>query len=121
MPLLNHFHPPLYPARQWRSFLLAWCAGLAEQLNEGILPPDYFAEIRVKFGGRVECELGSSQTYAPAAPVKVMPTTFPDEVEVQVLGSPTGLYVVAAIELISPGNKDRPDARRMFASKCATY
>ena len=33
MPLLNHFHPPLYPARQWRSFLLAWCAGLAEQLG----------------------------------------------------------------------------------------
>jgi hypothetical protein len=28
---------------------------------------------------------------------------------------------VGAIELVSPGNKDRPEARRAFASKCSTY
>ena len=28
---------------------------------------------------------------------------------------------MAAIELVSPGNKDRPEKRRLFAAKCATY
>jgi len=28
---------------------------------------------------------------------------------------------VAAVELVSPGNKDRPDTRRAFAAKCASY
>jgi len=29
--------------------------------------------------------------------------------------------LVAVIELVSPRNKDRPDARRAFAAKCAAY
>ena len=29
--------------------------------------------------------------------------------------------MVAAIELVSPGNKDRPEARRAFAAKCVNY
>jgi hypothetical protein len=29
--------------------------------------------------------------------------------------------VVAVVELVSPRNKDRPDARRGFAAKCAAY
>ena len=33
-------------------------------------------------------------------------------------GGPT---LVAAIELVSPGNKDRDETRRAFAAKCATY
>ncbi len=32
-----------------------------------------------------------------------------------------GPTLVAAIELVSPGNKDRPEARRLFAAKCANY
>jgi hypothetical protein len=28
---------------------------------------------------------------------------------------------VAAIELVSPGNKDRPEVRRAFSAKCAAY
>jgi hypothetical protein len=31
------------------------------------------------------------------------------------------MTLVAAIELISPGNKDRPETRRAFAAKCASY
>ena len=33
----------------------------------------------------------------------------------------TGPKLVAAIELISPSNKDRPAERRAFAVKCASY
>jgi hypothetical protein len=32
-----------------------------------------------------------------------------------------GRTLVGAIELISPGNKDRADKRQAFAAKCATY
>ena len=32
-----------------------------------------------------------------------------------------GLTLVAAIELIGPGNKDRPEQRQAFAIKCASY
>ena len=33
----------------------------------------------------------------------------------------TGATLVAAIELVSPGNKDRPEARLAFAAKCVSY
>jgi hypothetical protein len=32
-----------------------------------------------------------------------------------------GPTLVAAIELVSPGNKDRPEARQAFAIKCGAY
>src|SRR5262249_56586710 len=53
--------------------------------------------------------------------VAVMPAVFPDDFEVQVFSSAAGPTLVAAIELVSPGNKDRDEARRAFASKCAAY
>jgi hypothetical protein len=61
------------------------------------------------------------ETWAPPTTSMIMPAVFPDEIEVQVFGSPTGAHLVAAIELISPGNKDRPEMRRAFAAKCASY
>jgi hypothetical protein len=48
-----------------------------------------------------------------------MPAIYPDSIEVLVYNSEAVL--VGAIELVSPGNKDRPDTRRSFAAKCATY
>src|SRR5439155_14058971 len=39
----------------------------------------------------------------------------------QVFSMRTGQRLVAAIELVSPRNKDRPEARRAFATKCASY
>jgi hypothetical protein len=139
MPLLDHFHPPLTPGRHWESFHATWCVTLMEQLNEKTLPPGYFAEAQVHVGSRIETDVATleseggvtvsgngeggvaTQTYAPPATATVMTVLFPDEVEVQVLGSSAGLNLVAAIELISPGNKDRPEARRLFVSKCAAY
>src|SRR5438046_4250675 len=50
-----------------------------------------------------------------------MPAIFPDEIEVRVLATRTGATMVGAIEFVSPGNKDRPAARRAFAAKCASY
>ena len=39
----------------------------------------------------------------------------------QVFASSGGATLVAAVELVSPGNKDRMDTRRAFAVKCANY
>jgi hypothetical protein len=40
---------------------------------------------------------------------------------VEILATEGGRTLVAAIELVSPGNKDRGAKRRLFAAKCATY
>ena len=40
------------------------------------------------------------------------------EVEIRIVG---GATLVGAIELVSPGNKDRAEAHRAFAAKCASY
>ena len=61
------------------------------------------------------------KVWAPPAADGVLPAVFPDTFEVRVLSTDTGPKLVAAIELISPGNKDRPAERRAFATKCASY
>ena len=140
MPLLDHFHPPLYPGRRWESFHAAWSTSLMARLNDSILPAGYFAETQVHIGSRVEVDVASleetspprvprngpiatlaREAWASPAPPVVLSTVFPDEIEVQIYGSPTGAHLVAAIELISPGNKDRPETRQAFAAKCSSY
>jgi hypothetical protein len=51
----------------------------------------------------------------------VLPAVFPDDIEVQVRDELEDARLVAAIELVSPSNKDRPEERRAFAAKCAAY
>jgi hypothetical protein len=137
MPLLDHFRPPLSLRRHWDSFHGAWAEALAANLNQSVLPEHFVAEARVKLGGQVEIDVGtfaengvasSSQSggvavWAPPKPVARGHLDFldPDVFEVQVLTEEEGPRLVAAIELVSPANKDRPAHRRMFAVKCASY
>lgn len=117
MPLLDHFHPPLSSERNWSSMLAVWATGIMAPLNEMLLPALYYAEAQVHIGSRVL----EAEVWAPPEPALVIPTIFPDEIEVQVFGSRNGAELVAAIELVSPGNKDRPQTRRAFAAKCSSY
>jgi hypothetical protein len=66
---------------------------------------------------------GGVATWAPPKPMATAPLEFqdPDIFEVQVLSEQEGLRLVAAIELVSPVNKERPANRGMFAVKCASY
>jgi hypothetical protein len=145
MPLLDHFHPPLKDVRHWEAFHARWAAALADALNLGGLPAGYFAEMQVHVGSRVEVDLGTfeehangpaggppasgagaatavaSPIWAPPAPALVMPAVFPDELEVLVYESEGGPTLVAAVELVSPGNKDREETRQAFAAKCASH
>jgi Protein of unknown function (DUF4058) len=119
VPLLDHFRPPLSQRRHWDSFHGAWAEAIALALNQSLLPERFIAEARVKLGGQVETDVGT----APPKPVATVPLDFqdPDLFEVQVLSEEEGPRLVAAIELVSPSNKDRPANRRMFAVKCASY
>jgi hypothetical protein len=138
MPLLDHFHPPLSARRHWDSFHGAWAEAMALTLNQGRLPPHYFAEARIKFGRLVEIDVASFDerddgtatdnghgtiVWAPPQPTLRIPLTLtaPDLFEVQILNDSEGPRLVAAVELVSPANKDRPASRHAFAVKCASY
>src|SRR5947208_2060294 len=141
MPLLDHFQPPLSQERHWESFHAAWSGALADALNEE-LPPGYFAEELTHAGAGVEIDVATfesqstamgaetgaggtatlpTRTWSPPAPTFTIPTVFADDFEVRVFASRTGPRLVAAIELASPANKDRPETRRAFVTKCASY
>ncbi|HZL34651.1 MAG TPA: hypothetical protein VFC78_05020 [Tepidisphaeraceae bacterium] len=145
MPLLDHFHPPLSVARHWESFHGLWAGAIVNLLGKGLLPNGYFAEMHVHVGSRVEIDVATFEKFsasnrsiaaadegggvaiapaavwAPPAAEMSIPVVFPDSIEVLVYSGEAGPTLVAAVELISPGNKDRLEAHRAFAAKCATY
>jgi hypothetical protein len=119
MPLFDHFQPPIYPQRQISSFLCNWATRLADFLNER-MTSDFSALEFVRSRSRVWIDIDECEQAVPG-PGHTMPTVFPDTYEVCVNRTVDSNQLVAAIELISPGNKDRPDQRRAFATKCANY
>jgi hypothetical protein len=111
-----------------------------DRLNASVLPEGYLAQAQAHVGGRVEVDVASLEepgagastngggtatlaapAWAPPATDLALPLVFPDEIEVQVFRTSGGLTLVGAIELVSPGNKDRREARRAFAAKCLHY
>ena len=99
MPLYDHFRPPWSVQRPWEGFHSAWATAIAFHLNNsGVLPADYFALPILKQPARLEVDF-----------------------EVQLQRDRGALQLRAAIELVSPSNKDRPATRRVFADKCADY
>lgn len=139
MPLLDHFLPPLSSSRHWGSFHARWASAIADALN-AVLPLGFFAEVQVHVGSRVEVDvaafeeeavsqawtgsvggvaLAEAPVWVAPPPTLTMPLVFPDQVEALVYSDANVL--VGAVELISPGNKDREETRTAFASKCATY
>jgi hypothetical protein len=137
MPLLDHFHPPLHGPRRWEGFHHSWAAFIAQQLNQETLPPEFFAESEISVGPELEVDVAtleqmrsSSQTkgaatavWAPPLPTITAKVDFArlDSYEIRVYQDVGGAELRAAIELISPANKDREGSRRTFAAKCAGY
>ena len=133
--LLDHFHPPLKGVRHWEAFHSSWASNLAAELNP-ILPPDWFAEPTVHYGIQVTPDVaswdgtalavGQSQPvvkpWSPESPTLTLDfllTT--DIVQVNIYNQSAGPVLAGAIELVSPNNKDRPDAREAIVQKCATF
>ena len=148
MPLLDHFHPPLHNPRRWTGFVHAWGAFIVSQLNLDTLPPDYFAELSISVGPHLEDDETATASAPPAVGIThgsngsngsregvataawspppprisvAVEFTRLDCYEIRVYQDLGGREPRAAIELVSPANKDRPGARRTFAAKCAGY
>jgi hypothetical protein len=143
MPLRDHFRPPFSEVRSWEEVHGQWPAVIVQHLAR-ILPSQYTAGPHVHLGPEVEIDVATFETqsqptagtlpsppgdgggaatavWAPAEPTLVVETELSDfdEYEVRVYDTHRGRSLVAAIELISPSNKDRPQHRSQFTAKCA--
>lgn len=132
MPLLDHFHSPLIDRRPWQGFHATWAANTAYHLNSGLLPGEYYAMPQLHVPGGVEVDVatfrdsdaaGGVATYSPPLPTLSSPldASGVEEFTVRVVRDFGGPQLRACIELVSPAIKERPAARRAFASKCANH
>lgn len=137
MPLLDHFQPPLRDDRPWEGFHSAWANAIVGWLNRNVLPERYWAIPQVHVGARVEIDAATfrldeesavpgngiaTAVWAPPQAKLAVAVDFgdADTFEVQIREGDRR-RLVAAVELVSPANKDRASHRRDFAIKCASY
>src|SRR5262245_21118973 len=117
MPLVDHFHPPLFPRHAWESFHSLWCGGILAQLNRQ-LPPRFYGQVQVHLGRKVEADVAEFDTgvfaavegngdegsvavatWAPPKATATLDIVFPDDIEVQVYDTRDGAVLVAVVEL----------------------
>ena len=111
MPLRDHFRPPLDDLASWEEFHGQWPAVIVQHLRTR-LPNGYVAGAHVHAGARAEIDVA-----AFLAVVTELPDY--DEFEIRIYDARRGKHLVAAIEVVSPANKDRPGHRGAFVAKCA--
>jgi len=138
MPLLDHFRTTTGPAK-WTSVHAAWSGEIMRRLNGHWLRERFVALERMTVSEHSEIDIAAYDTFVPPggtggngpavatlpawtvpAPALSYSTTFPELNEIQVVAQESG-RLVAAIELVCPGNKDPPSAREAFAAKCVDY
>jgi len=140
MPLRDHFRPPVELKHSWDELHGMWPAVIVQQLSP-LLPEGYIAAPRVHLGTAFEIDVSTYQqdepaleetprdrnggvavaAWAPPEPTLTLETELPDqdEYEVRIYDARHGRRLVAAIEIVSPSNKDRPESRRAFVAKVA--
>jgi len=141
MPLRDHFRPPLDNSRHWEGFHGQWPAMMVQALVRK-LPNRYFAEPRIHPGGSAQIDVTTfheeddipldngrdtegggvaTAVWAPARPTFTVVTDLPspEEYEIRVFDQKRKCRLVAAVEIVSPANKDRPEHRSAFVAKCA--
>jgi hypothetical protein len=142
MPLRDHFRPPLDNLSYWEGFHATWPVMIVALLRRK-LPPRYLAMPRVHSGASAEIDVASFEkegegalatgdgnangggiataVWAPPRPTLTVVTDLPaqDVYEVLVYDEKRRSRLVAAVETVSPANKDRPEHRRAFVAKCA--
>jgi hypothetical protein len=143
MPLRDHFRPPLDDRFSWDSLHGGWPMVMVQVLSRR-LPQRYIAAPHVHLAGSsIEVDVATFEededvslasgggresgggvataAWAPPRPSLAVATDLPDqdEYEVRVYDTRRGRRLVAAVEIVSPSNKDRPEHRRAFVAKCA--
>jgi hypothetical protein len=141
MPLRDHFRHPTSKFARWDALHGALPALIVIDLNKR-LPPRYVASPNIHLGAAFEINIAARErhefstfetssadegggvataVWAPPKPTLAVATDLPeqDEYEVQIFDEEEDQRLVAAIEIVSPANKDRPEQRVAFAGKCA--
>ena len=139
MPLRDHFRPPMDDLASSEEFHGGWPMEIVRTLDRK-LPPEYVAAPHVHHGAFIEVDVATFEkdeaasswkdsnddetataVWAPPQPTRAVETDLPDtdEYEVLVYDARRGRRLVAAIEIVSPANKDRAEHRRAFVAKCS--
>ncbi len=138
MPLRDHFRSPVNDKHHWSSFHGQWPGEIMRTLFD-LLPPRYQMGPRLTIGSSDEVDVfvdddpeaglvdgegegggeGGTATLLATNPTLTVEAdlTEPDVYEVRVYDRDRDRRLVAAIELVSPSNKDRPDSRAQFVGK----
>ncbi len=140
MPLRDHFRPPLDNERSWDEVHGQWPAMIVLAVGRK-LPRGFIAVPRLHLGSSVEIDIAglrkdsaglptwggggngggvATAVWAPPRPTLsvVSDVADEDEYEVRVYDASRHRRLVAAVEIVSPANKDRPESRRVFVAKC---
>jgi hypothetical protein len=139
MPLRDHFHPPVSKGHPWNELHFGWPMMIVRQLYD-LLPKGYVAAPGAHLGNVFEVDVaalekngaalgapdagGENGGVATATAVGTLLTLEvdlpdPDEYEVRIYDAENDRQLVAAIEIVSPSNKDRPESRATFVAKVA--
>lgn len=134
MPLRDHFRSPINDTHSWDEVHGGWPMELVRDLRT-LLPPGFRAAPNVHLGSSFEVDVwtyepatapdtdeGGTATRTALSPTLTVETDLSeqDEYEVRIYDSEHGRILVAAIEIVSPSNKDRPATREVFVGKVAT-
>ena len=141
MPLRDHFRPPVSKRSSWEGFHGLWPGIIVQQLASR-LPDGFVAEPRVHVGSYYEIDVCTFEQHeegesvfgneresnvgiatalqAPPVPTLTLDAEFPEECsyEVLIFDLERDRRLVAAVEIASPANKDRPESRQLFVAKC---
>jgi len=134
MPLRDHFHSPVNDKHRWDAVHGQWPAEIVRTLFD-ILPAGFVAEPKIHHGSPFEVDVsmiedddrpplveqpgGGTATLTAATPPLTVPADLSelDEYEIRVYDADRERTLVAAIEIVSPANKDRPETREQFVVK----
>src|SRR5258708_1009374 len=124
MPLRDHFRPPVSEMASWEELHGAWPTTIAYSLNP-ILPPQYRCGVKIHLGNAVEIDAAAFESenghsvengahsdtapaWQPESPTLLLECDefTPPEYEVQVYDLRRARRLVAAVEIVSPRNKD---------------
>ncbi len=136
MPLRDHFRSPVNDTHSWDEVHGQWPGEIVRHLTT-ILPAGFRAAPKVHLGSPFEVDVstydldsrdldtkassgdGGTATLTTLSPTLTVEANLSeqDEYEVRIYDVERGRQLVAALEIVSPSNKDRPDTREVFTGK----
>jgi hypothetical protein len=137
MPLRDHFETKS-TILNWEGLHAFWPSTIVARLN-AVLPQEYVARPRLHTNSDMELDVGALEresissiradgeggvavaAWAPPEPMILLDAEFPEPAEYEInIYTQDEFRLVAAIELVSPSNKDRPENRQTFVNKYET-